>query len=72
MSGNEIISLLIMDDGVGFSLNEVSRSMGLRGIRDRVTLLRGELEISSRPGKGVSIQIEFLRVNYFRRRSGDR
>lgn len=72
LSGNEIITLLIMDNGVGFSLNEITQSMGLTGIRDRVTLLRGELEIASKPGKGVSIQIEFPRVNHFRRRAGDR
>ena len=72
LSGNEIITLLIMDDGVGFAMNEITQSMGLTGIRDRVTLLRGTLEIASRPGKGVSIQIEFPRVNHFRRRAGDR
>ncbi len=72
LSGDEIITLLIVDDGKGFDMDTVTRNMGLTGISDRVTLLRGELEISSRPGKGVSIQIEFPRVNYFRRRSGDR
>jgi len=72
LSGDEIISLLIVDDGKGFDMETVTRNMGLTGISDRVTLLRGELEIASRPGKGVLIQIEFPRVNYFRRRSGDR
>ena len=72
ISGEEIISLLIVDDGKGFDMDTVTRNMGLTGIRDRVTLLRGELEIASRPGKGVSIQIEFPKVDYFRRRSGDR
>lgn len=72
LSGNEVITLLILDDGVGFSMNETVQNMGLTGIRDRVTLLRGELEIASKPGKGVSIQIEFPRVNNYRRRAGDR
>ena len=72
LSGNEIITLSIIDDGVGFHLNEITQSMGLTGIRDRVTLLRGELDIASKPGKGVSIQIEFPRINTYRRRSSDR
>ena len=72
ISGEEIISLLIVDDGKGFDMKTMTRNMGLTGIRDRVTLLRGELEITSSPGKGVSIQIEFPRVDYFRRRLGDR
>ena len=72
LSGREIVTLLIMDDGVGFAMNEITQSMGLTGIRDRVTLLRGELEIASKPGKGASIQIEFPRINHFRRRASDR
>ena len=71
LSGNEIITLLIVDDGIGFAMNEMTRHMGLTGIRDRVTLLQGEFELASKPGRGVSIQIEFPRLNYFRRRSGD-
>ncbi|MFT5320033.1 MAG: two-component system sensor histidine kinase UhpB [Pseudohongiellaceae bacterium] len=71
LSGDEIISLLIVDDGIGFAMNEMTRNMGLTGIKDRVTLLQGEFELASKPGRGVSIQIEFPRVNYFRRRSGD-
>jgi len=72
LSGSEIVTLLIMDDGVGFAMNEITQSMGLTGIRDRVTLLRGELEIASKPGKGGAIQIEFPRINHFRRRASDR
>ena len=71
LSGNEIISLLIVDDGIGFAMSELTENMGLTGIRDRVVLLQGEFALASKPGRGVSIQIEFPRVNYFRRRSGD-
>ena len=72
LSGIEIVSLLIVDDGVGFSPRSVTRNMGLTGIRDRVTLLQGELQIDSKPGSGVSIQVEFPRINIYRRRTGDR
>ena len=72
MSGNEIISLLIVHDGVGIAMNELSKSMGLTGIIDRVTLLQGELDIASKPGRGVSIQIEFPRTTNYRRRASDK
>ena len=72
LSGSEIISLHIVDDGIGFAMNDITQSMGLTGIRDRVNLLLGTMELSSKPGKGVSIQIEFPRINQFRRRAGDR
>ncbi len=72
LSGNEIITLIIIDDGVGFVMSEITQNMGLTGIRDRVTLLRGAMEIASKPGKGVSIQIEFPRLDNFRRRLSDR
>lgn len=72
LSGSEIISLLIMDDGIGFAMKDMTQNMGLTGIHDRVTLLGGELQIDSKPGHGVSIQIEFPRINSYRRRLGDR
>jgi two-component system sensor histidine kinase UhpB len=71
ISGNEIVTLLIVDDGIGFEEKEVTKNMGLTGIRDRVTLLQGDMQIDSKPGHGVSIQIEFPRVNLFRRRASD-
>lgn len=72
LSGSEIITLLIADDGVGFAINEITQSMGLQGIRDRVTLLQGALEINSKPGRGVTVQIEFPRMNHYKRRAADR
>ena len=71
LSGNEILTLLIVDDGAGFEMKSVTKNMGLTGIRDRVTLLQGEMQIDTKPGNGVSIQIEFPRVNLFRRRAHD-
>jgi two-component system sensor histidine kinase DegS len=65
------VTLLIVDDGIGFEEKEVTKNMGLTGIRDRVTLLQGDMQIDSKPGHGVSIQIEFPRVNLFRRRASD-
>ena len=72
LGGQEVISLIIIDDGQGFDQDKVVLGMGLSGIRDRVNMLQGSLTISSRPGKGTSIHVEFPRVSGYRRRLSDR
>ena len=72
LGGQEVLSLIIIDDGQGFDQDKVVLGMGLSGIRDRVNMLQGALTIASRPGKGTSIQIEFPRVTGYRRRLSDR
>lgn len=72
LGGQEVLSLIIIDDGVGFDQEKVVLGMGLSGIRDRVNMLQGSLTISSRPGKGTSIHVEFPRVTGYRRRLSDR
>lgn len=72
LGGQEVISLIILDDGQGFDQDKVVLGMGLSGIRDRVNMLQGSLTISSRPGKGTSIHVEFPRVSGYRRRLSDR
>ena len=51
------LSLLIADDGVGFSLEEakLSAGLGLISMRERVHLAGGEFTISSAPGDGTCI-----------------
>jgi signal transduction histidine kinase len=52
---------IIDDDGSGFDLPEIDRNdghLGLYGIRERVELLSGKLEIESEPGMGTSLFIE--------------
>jgi len=50
------LELLVQDDGVGFevgrALDAVS-GLGLRGMRERVTLLGGSIQIESLPGRGT-------------------
>lgn len=57
---NNKITVMIKDDGRGFDLNSVTQGTdheryGLINMRERVQILRGELKISSSPGKGTSI-----------------
>jgi two-component system sensor histidine kinase UhpB len=72
LGGQEVISLIIIDDGQGFDQDQVVLGMGLSGMRDRVNMLQGSVTISSRPGKGTSIHVEFPRVTGYRRRLSDR
>lgn len=72
LSGHEVLSLIINDNGIGYDLELAEQGMGLMGIRERVHFLRGELNIATRPRQGVSIQIEFPRqAKRWRRRVTD-
>ncbi len=54
------VSAVIHDDGRGFELDKLnhrSHGVGLAGMRERVNLLHGTLQIDPVPGKGVSIHI---------------
>jgi PAS domain S-box-containing protein len=51
------LELAVRDDGAGFdpALGENRRSLGLTSMRERVRLLRGELDIESAPGRGTTV-----------------
>ena len=54
------------DNGVGFEVKEALEkqdSFGLAGMRERVALLGGKLEIVSRPRRGTRISIELPIAN---------
>jgi signal transduction histidine kinase len=52
----------IEDDGIGFSVDTVhsgnNEGMGLLGMGERIELLKGKLEIESKPGKGTRVHFE--------------
>jgi two-component system sensor histidine kinase DegS len=59
---NNRINIQVRDDGKGFNLNKVMANKeregyGLIGMRERVQLLNGDINIVSAPGKGTSISI---------------
>jgi PAS domain S-box-containing protein len=51
--------LEVQDDGRGIAPHEVegSRSLGLLGMRERVRLLAGRLEIEGQPGRGTRVRV---------------
>jgi signal transduction histidine kinase len=61
--GNEVI-LSINDDGKGFVPQEAGKEhLGLRGMRERVEMLGGRLEIVSAVKKGTEIRVILKRNN---------
>lgn len=50
----------IIDDGQGFDVDLPHSGFGLRGMRERVQLLGGELRINSIPNKGTHLQIAIV------------
>jgi len=49
------IELLVSDDGQGFDLSGETDGFGLAGMRERVALVGGELQIESKPGGGTRV-----------------
>ncbi len=61
-SGAGILRLSITDDGKGFDVDEAlknRKNFGLIGMQERVTLLHGQIRLTSQPGQGTRIHIEF-------------
>ena len=52
---NGCLRLVVEDDGVGGA--NLARGTGLRGLRDRVEALDGDLEIDSPPGDGTTVTV---------------
>jgi len=56
--GEKDYMLLVRDDGKGFDPTASrKKSFGLVGIRERAAMLGGEANISSAPGRGVTIEV---------------
>ena len=55
----EHVTLTVRDNGVGFDMDAPRRAgaFGLRGVRERATLLGGEVTIESAPGKGTRVEL---------------
>ncbi|CAD5277149.1 MULTISPECIES: PAS domain S-box protein [unclassified Imperialibacter] len=53
------LMLTISDNGKGFSKLEISknRTLGLVGMRERVLMIGGKIEIDNLPGQGVRVQV---------------
>jgi two-component sensor histidine kinase len=51
------LGLIIEDNGRGFNLEHAVTGFGLRGMQERVSLLRGRFQVETEPGAGCRIRI---------------
>lgn len=53
--GEGTIRIVVSDDGDGFDTTSATAGRGLRGMRERIELLGGEIEVTSASGDGTKI-----------------
>ncbi|MBI3151926.1 MAG: GAF domain-containing protein [Chloroflexi bacterium] len=51
----ESLQVIIADDGRGFDMNQKAKGMGLRSMRERISSIRGTVQIQSAPGQGTRL-----------------
>jgi signal transduction histidine kinase len=63
--GESVLKIAVDDDGVGFDVLPTQEQaaaqgrLGLLGMRERVQILRGSLEVEAEPGRGTHIRASF-------------
>lgn len=55
---NNIISIVVADDGKGFDVNKKRKGIGISNMMNRIESFNGEVSIESSPGKGCRIMIK--------------
>jgi two-component system sensor histidine kinase UhpB len=55
--GDAELVLTIEDDGIGFDANVRTKGIGLKNIENRCTLLNGNMQLRTSPGKGCALRI---------------
>ena len=65
-TSDDLLHLTIEDNGCGFDPAALSSRLGLAGMRERMTLVGGRLEVESSPGAGATI---FARIPLATRRA---
>lgn len=55
---DDAVQLSVSDDGCGFDVNSKSHGMGLRSIRERISSIRGTVQIQSAPGHGTRLLVQ--------------
>jgi len=53
--GDGAIRIVVRDDGDGFDSSSATAGRGLRGMRERIELLGGEIDVTSTPTEGTKI-----------------
>jgi signal transduction histidine kinase len=58
MDYGDTLNLTVEDDGVGFEREGISNGIGLRNVRSRVNMIKGEIDVESAKNSGTLINIE--------------
>lgn len=61
-SDGDEVTMVVKDNGKGFSPDEVTRGIGLHSMHERAESLGGSMELTSAPGEGTSISVRIHRV----------
>ncbi len=54
----DAVAVTVRDDGIGFDSATTSEGFGLVGMRERLELIGGRVDISSAPGQGTEVRAE--------------
>lgn len=55
---HEVLQVMIADDGCGFDMTQKAKGMGFRSMRERISSIRGTLQVQSAPGQGTRLIIQ--------------
>jgi len=53
--GDGTIEVVVTDDGRGMAAAGGKKTFGLLGMKERITILGGQLDIDSQPGRGTRV-----------------
>jgi signal transduction histidine kinase len=52
------LQITIADDGCGFEMDQKAKGMGFRSMRERISSIRGTLQVQSAPGQGTRLMVQ--------------
>jgi signal transduction histidine kinase len=52
---NDVLNISVKDSGKGFDLTQIELGQGIRNIKNRVKLLKGKIEFTSKPDHGTTV-----------------
>lgn len=55
---DELLQVVMADDGCGFDINKKATGLGFRSMRERIGSIRGTFQVQSAPGQGTRIFVQ--------------
>ncbi|WP_121354356.1 sensor histidine kinase [Flavisolibacter nicotianae] len=57
--GENELKVVISDNGVGFDSRKISKGLGLKNMKNRADVYKGQVDIQAEPGEGSTITVTF-------------